>query len=425
MKIPKSHFSEYFKRSVVFLMKTELAVFIISIIEYLDLCANMIDISYQIFFFNETYNYKEISLSNIVLMISPYQYFFNYISSNNNESGFTTNFLFIIIYAVLAIWYFLYFLLISNCNLEEFNALQTLVQKISINIFDYILFRILPIYGFDVFSREIMRVCAKATSEYTVTDLLILFAALFVLGFLTILHIIYYSKISVWSNFRVVESFFTHYPYDSFFSAKCDMIFCTLKCLIALNKNYLFYNNLKVNYISEFLTVLTLVIFIGYILFIIYLFFFSYQILYFFMTGFNMLRLFLLLFMFESIAVRILLNDNNDYKSFLVFEVILLIFDIYIIFASFYNYVLSKAIKSQNYLAVSWFIQANKIDIQQFITEWIANHKTVCIDENCEICEELIKGHISLSTLEIENMEKDSENKRKRFSLRRNKSKCS
>ena len=414
MKIPKSHFSEYFKRSVVFLMKTELAVFIISIIEYLDLCTNMIDISYQIFYFNDTYNYKEISLSNIVLMISPYQYFFNYISSNNNESGFTTNFLFIIIYAVLAIWYFLYFLLISNCNLEEFNALQTLVQKISINIFDYILFRILPIYGFDVFSREIMRVCAKATSEYTVTDLLILFAALFVLGFLTILHIIYYSKISVWSNFRVVESFFTHYPYDSFFSAKCDMIFCTLKCLIALNKNYLFYNNLKVNYISEFLTVLTLVIFIGYILFIIYLFFFSYQILYFFMTGFNMLRLFLLLFMFESIAVRILLNDNNDYKSFLVFEVILLIFDIYIIFASFYNYVLSKAIKSQNYLAVCWFIQANKIDIQQFITEWIANHKTVCIDENCEICEELIKGHISLSTLEIENMEKDSENKKEK-----------
>ena len=412
MKIPKSHFSEYFKRSVVFLIKTELAVFITSILEYVDLCTNMIDISYQIFFFNETYNYKEIKLSNIILKISPYQYFFNYVSSNSTDDGFNKNYLFIIVYGILAIWYFSYFLLISNCNLDEMNPLESLLQKISINVFDYILYRILPIYGFDVFSREIMRICSKPTSEYTLIDLVKLFLALFCLGFLVILHLLYYSKISVWSNFRVIESFFTYYPYDSFFSAKCDMIFCTLKCLITLNKNYLFYNNNKVNYICEFISVMLLFTFIGYVFFIVYLFFFSYQILYFFMTGFNMLRLFLLLFMFESIAVRILLSDNNDYKSFLVFEIIFIIFDCYIIFASFYNYVLSKAIKSQNYLAVCWFIQANKIDIQQFITEWIANHKTVCTNKDCEICEELIKGHIPLSTIDVENME-NNENAQK------------
>ena len=114
------------------------------------------------------------------------------------------------------------------------------------------------------------------------------------------------------------------------------------------------------------------------------------------MTGFNMLRTLFIVFMLESVLTRILLNSNDDFKSFLVFEVIYLIFDSYIIFGEFYNYVLSKAIKSQNYLAVCWFIQANKIDIQQFITEWIANHKTVCYDTNCEICEELIKGHIAL-----------------------------
>ena len=403
MKIPKSHFSEYFKRSVVFLMKTQLAVFIISIIEFIDLCTNMIDICYQIFFFNNTYDYKEIKLSKIILTISPYQYFFNYISSQNNQSFFSRNFLIIIVYAVLAIWYFSYFLLISNCNLDELNSFQTFIQKLSINIFDYILYRVLPIYGFDIFSREIMKACAKATSEYTFIDLVILFLALFILGFLVILHIIYYSKISVWSNFRVIESFFMHYPYDSFFSAKCDMIFCVLKCLIALNKNYLFYNDLKVNYISLFLSAMALVTFLGYIFFIVYLFFFSYQILYFFMTGFNMLRLLLLLFMFESVVIRILLNRNDDYKSFLLFEIIFLIFDCYIIFESFYSYVLSKAVKSQNYLAVCWFIQANKIDIQQFITEWIVNHKTVCINKDCEICQELVKGHINLNTIDVEN----------------------
>ena len=274
MKIPKSHFSEYFKRSVVFLMKTQLAVFLTSIIEYIDLCTNMIDISYQIFFFNKTYNYKDIKLSKIILSVSPYQYFFNYVSNNNDESGINKNYLFILVYAVLAIWYFSYFLLISNGNLNELNTIQTLIQKISINIFDYILYRILPIYGFDVFSREIMKACAKPTSEYTIIDLVILFFSLLVLGFLVILHIIYYSKISVWSNFRVIESFFTHYPYDSFFSAKCDIIFCTLKCLIALNKNYLLFNDFKINYISVFISALALLTFIGYIFFIVYLFFF-------------------------------------------------------------------------------------------------------------------------------------------------------
>ena len=407
MKIPKSHFSEYFKRSVVFLTKTQLAVFLTSIIEYIDLCTNMIDVTYQVFFFNKTYNYKEVKLSKIILSISPYQYFFNYVSEHSDKGGLNKNYFFIIIYAVLAIWYFSYFLLISNCNLDELNGIQIFIQKVSINIFDYILYRILPIYSFDIFSREIMKACAKATSDYSSVDLITLFSALFFLGFLVILHLLYYSKISVWSNFRVIESYFTYYPYDSFFSAKCDMIFCTLKCLIALNKNYLYYNNLKVNYISEFLTAITLAIFIGYIFFIVYLFFFSYQILYFFMTGFNMLRLLLLLFMFESVAIRILLNEDNDYKSFLVFEAIFLGFDCYIIFASFYSYVLSKAIKSQNYLAVCWFIQANKIDIQQFITEWIANHKTLCTNQYCEICEELVKGHIALNTIDEDNLDNE------------------
>ena len=403
MKIPKSHFSEYFKRSVVFLVKTEFAVFIVSILEFLDLCTNMIDVSYQIFYFNQTYNYKEIELSKIILSISPYQYFFNYISGGD-DSGLTRNYIFIFVYAVLAIWFFTYFFSITNCNLDLMGPVEKLMQNISINFFDFFLFRVLPIYGFDIFSREIMKACAKGLGDYTYLDLIILLVALFILGGLLILHIIYYSRISVWSNFRIIESYFTHYPYDSFFSAKCDMVFCTLKCLITLNKNYLFYNHNKIDYVSEFLAILVIIAFFGYIFFILYLFFFSYQILYFFMTGFNMLRLLLILFLSESIFLRILLNKNRDYKSFFVYEIIFLLFDCYIIFGSFYDYVLSKAIKSQNYLAVCWFIQANKIDITQFITEWIANHKTVCFDKNCDICDELIKGHVTLSTAEAEDV---------------------
>ena len=408
MKIPKSSFSEYFKRSVVFLIKTKLAVFLTSIIEFVDLCTNVVDLTYQIFFYGKEYNYKDSNLSKIFLAASPYQYFFNFISSDKTTSFFTRNILFLIIYAVLFIWFLIYFLSIRNGDLDEMPTFNKIVQKISINIFDFILFRIVPIYAFDILGREIMKACLKDSAGYM--EYITLFVALCLFGVLLVLHILYYSKISVWTNFRIIESYFAYYPYDSFFSAKCDMIFCTMKCIIALEKNYVFYNNYKIDYVAEFFVVFLVVSFLGYACYLIYLFFFSYQILYFFMTGFNMIRTLFIVFIVETMLTRILLYKDNDYKSFLVFCIIYLIFDLYIIFGQFYNYVLSKAIKSQNYLAVCWFIQANKIDIQQFITEWIANHKTVCFDRDCEICEELIKGQAAIDeALKTEN--KNNENK--------------
>ena len=88
MKIPKSSFSEYFKRSVVFLIKTKLAVFLTSIIEFVDLCTNVVDLTYQILFYGKEYNYKDSNLSKIFLAASPYQYFFNFISSDKTTSFF-------------------------------------------------------------------------------------------------------------------------------------------------------------------------------------------------------------------------------------------------------------------------------------------------------------------------------------------------
>ena len=408
MKIPKSSFSEYFKRSVVFLIKAKLTVFLTSIIEFIDLCTNLVDITNQIFYYGKQYNYKDSKLSSIILTISPYQYFFNYITSDETEKFFTRNILFIIIYAIIFIWFLIYFLTIRNGDLDAMPAFNKLIQKISINTFDFVLYRILPLYGFDLLGREIMKSWLKDSADYK--EYITLFIGLSLFGILLILHMSYYSRISVWTNFRIIESYFAYYPYDSFFSAKCDMIFCAMKCIIALEKNYLHFNNNKVDYISEFFVIILLATFIGYSAFLIYLFFFSYQILYFFMTAFNMIRTLFIVFMLELTLTRILLFNDDDHKSFLVYAIIYLLFDLYIIFGQFYNYVLSKAIKSQNYLAVCWFIQANKIDIQQFITEWIANHRTVCFDKDCEICEELIKGHLALEESFKEEHKGDNEN---------------
>ena len=75
MKVPNSSFSEYFKRSVVFLIKTKVAVFLTTVIEFIDLCTNVVDLTYQIFYYGKEYNYKDSNLSKIFLAVSPYQYF--------------------------------------------------------------------------------------------------------------------------------------------------------------------------------------------------------------------------------------------------------------------------------------------------------------------------------------------------------------
>ena len=234
MKVPNSSFSEYFKRSVVFLIKTKLAVFATSVIEFVDLCTNVVDLTNQIFFDGKKYDYKDTNLSKILLAISPYQYFFNYISSDKTDSFFTRNILFIIIYAIIFIWFLLYFLTIRNCNLDDMSALNKIIQKISINIFDFLLYRVIPIYAFDLLGREIMKACLKENAD--ILEYIILFIAIAIFGALIVFHMSYYTKISVWTNFRIIESYFAYYPYDSFFSAKCDMIFCIMKCIIALEK---------------------------------------------------------------------------------------------------------------------------------------------------------------------------------------------
>ena len=66
MKIPNSSFSEYFKRSVVFLIKTKVAVFLTSVIEFIDLCTNVVDLTNQIFYYGKEYHYKDINLSKFI-----------------------------------------------------------------------------------------------------------------------------------------------------------------------------------------------------------------------------------------------------------------------------------------------------------------------------------------------------------------------
>ena len=91
----------------------------------------------------------------------------------------------------------------------------------------------------------------------------------------------------------------------------------------------------------------------------------------------------------EGCAFRIILNEHEDYVPFLIYGILLLILNCYIIIEGFEPFVLARVINNQNFLGVCWFIQGNDIDIQHFTAEWITYHKTQCTDIFCLICKEM------------------------------------
>ena len=82
MHIPKSYFSEYFKKSVLHLGKSKFIFFILTSIELIELTTNLIDKTTVLFRHNQVFNYKVSKLSTIVLTISPYHHFFHYMKQN-------------------------------------------------------------------------------------------------------------------------------------------------------------------------------------------------------------------------------------------------------------------------------------------------------------------------------------------------------
>ena len=195
MHIPKNHFSEYFKESVMYLAKMKLTFFILTSIELIELATNLIDKTSILFRHNQNVNYNDSKLSTIVLKISPYHHFFNYMK-NHSLGNFNTNRIVLIIIASLYILFLLFFLNIKKKNDDNnnINIYILWIKKISINFFDYILFRLLSIYSLDVFIREII-IISSNDNNLTI-DILLLFifiAFLLVISFFILFIIIKYA----------------------------------------------------------------------------------------------------------------------------------------------------------------------------------------------------------------------------------------
>jgi hypothetical protein len=190
-----------------------------------------------------------------------------------------------------------------------------------------------------------------------------------------------------------VNSYINSYPYDNFFSQKYDIVFFVLKLLLSLAQSYLDYNKDVLNIILIFITFLFIFIVYSFSLYVFYLIFISKNALYVYMNFYNKLRIFYLLLIFECLLFRLALHVSGDYIPYLIYVVILVVFNLYLVTAKFYEYLYTFANTSQNYLAVCWFVLSNDINRQDFIIEWISNHKNKCIGNasDCPICCKLIK----------------------------------
>ena len=392
-----SHFFEYLKISIFFCPSSKIWFFFITLIDIVDVFTNVIDQITRLFCFKQKYNIEENQLSKQLLTVSPYNYFFKALSNSINPAELLSlNFYFIIFYLILMIIFVVFFFSLPK---SDFHIIENIENnkyyKIVVNFYDYIFHRPLAIYALDLFSREVMKLLF--VKNYNLIDYIALFIYLILLIIIYAWHLEYIGKINSWTNFVSSNSSLNYYPFDYFFGSKYDTVLLTIKLLITLNKNYEYFNGNIVDYIDIFLIFLILLIFYAYLFYIFYLLFFSHKCLYIFDTFYNNFRIFNIILLFELLTLRLLLHNKDNYHYFYVFLAFFLLFDLFLFTSCFSNFLFSKGIKCQNYLAVGFYFLSNRINLNSFITQWIINHTGICANTNCPICVELGNNDISLN----------------------------
>ena len=383
----KLYYSLYFKDCMEYLISSPILIFFICLIEYANLILNIIDQCLQIFN-NGRYMQGSNALSRIILNVSPYFHFYKCIQSLPELDII----LFIIYTAFFILFLIKVFIIQSkktifneeNANKNRFGVI---FNEIYINFYEHFFFRVFSFFIFDIISRMIIKRAIQ--NKKTVTSIIILLLLILYLILIIIIHMNHFLKISIYFNFNMIECPFNKYPYDYTFCSIYEIIFTLIKFLIVSNKNYLYLNNFYVDYIALFLICLSIFLFYVFVLYYVYQFFLTENILYILPTSAFRIRLYFCLLAAESILLRVILNQEEHYKNYLMYQVIFILFDGFLIIEIFPEFIYGVATKSNNYLGVCWYLEVNKIDVNKFILEWIPQHKINCTIYDCEICQDL------------------------------------
>ena len=390
MEIQKSYIGKYFNKSAIYLIKSRFIFFIISFFEVLDVTIILLNQENAYFYLegnNETIRTK---LIKFLFSISPYTNYTKYIKrKSQNNSSYNSNYNIVIIYLGLFIIFYLYLFFGTNSNKNENQGIKRIFDNILVNFFDFILFRLVPLYGLDSIFRSIFSITAKDHSS--LLNIILHIVLVIFLFFVIFTHIFYFSNVCLWNNFYIVNSYIHSYPYDIFFSTKYDIIMFIIKIFISLNKCYIDYNNGGLNRTVLFLTFLSNLIFYLYVIYLVRLIFFSNNCLYIYINFSNRLRIFYTLLIFECLVLHITFHDYEDSVPYLVYSIIFVFFNIYLISLKLDDYLYSSAVICQDYIPVFWFLLSNEVNKKDFTIEWITSHKTKCLlkSGDCPICSKL------------------------------------
>ena len=390
MELSDVYIGKYFKQSVISYFKSKFLFFIITLIENVELLVCLINFEEFFFYYKKNNNDTKTKLKNILLQLSPHQYYYTFLKKTEGK-GFDRNYVAIIVYFFFHILFYTYLVIGIKEEKKKKNSIKNLFDKICINFFDIIFFRLAPLYGFDCLIKGILRISAE--DSYNLVNIILQFILILFFCLSIFTHLYYFRNVCIWNNFQIIKSYISLYPYDRFFSQKYDIIYFILKVLVSFAQCYLDYNNNVINIIVIFITFIFIFIFYSYTLYTFYIIFCTQDALYVYMNFFNKLRIFYLLLSFEFLLLRIALHTSGDHIPYLVYAAILIIFNIYLVITKFNEYLYTTANTSQNFLAVCWFIQSNDINNNDFIIEWISNHKNKCIIDSydCPICSKLKK----------------------------------
>ena len=226
----------YFKNSVNYLIKSFPIFFIFTVIDCIEIWISDVKCAKQLFNVNNNIAIMNTDLAEIIKKISPYEYFAKYMGKENENHGFNRNHIVILVYAFSFIWFGVYILLrANNDSLKSENLKRNIFDIISINYFNYFLFRFAQLYCFDTIFREIVKIVYLENPS--IKEMIILFVLTIFIGAVIFVHIIIFSRICLYCNFNILNSQLKHYPYD-YFSAKFDLFNFVTKTLMSLNQNY-------------------------------------------------------------------------------------------------------------------------------------------------------------------------------------------
>ena len=392
MEIKKTYIGKYFNKSAINLVKSRFIFFIVSLYEIYEVILAIVTQQNAFFLLNKNRMLNQSKLNDILIQISPYFIYCKAKDMSNNftsSSSYNANYNLVIVYLGLLLLFYLYLFFLTDKTQTEKQDFRAIVDKVCINFFDFFLFRLAPLYGLDSIFRCIFDIVGE--DHLNILNIVLQIVLVCFLFFVIFTYIYYFFNVCLWHNFFILNSYIHKYPYDFFLSKKYDIVMFILKLFICLNQTYVDYKDGNFNLITMFLSFISNAIFFFYFVYLFYIIAISKDCLYVYLNFSNKMRIFYLLFIFEALILHIAYHAVEDYIPFLTFVVIFLIFDIYIVFGKVEEILYNKAVESQNFLSVFWFLVSNDVNKQDFTIEWIANHKTKCIlkSDDCPICSKL------------------------------------